>query len=594
MSEAWKQWQGQVVDGKFPLRQYLGGSEYSAVFLTERGEPTQKAAIKFIQVDEAEAELQLSRWKRAAQLSHPHLLRVFDSGRCRLGDFDLLYAVMEYVEENLAQFLPQRPLTPAEARDVLTPALDALAYLHAEGLVHGHVRPSNIMAIDDCLKLSSDAISSIAEHSESSEASTESGRGGVPTGLRNQTPYDAPEAADGNISPAADIWSLGMTLVEMLTQRLPVVEADTLPSVRPQDPQLPDTLPALFLDIAQHCLQRDPQRRWTVVEISARLKPTTPAPAVAAPERTAPSAAAPAAAAVKRALAQAEPVSQSLAASRSETGYQPAAAARPPLHAQTVATRDSFSKPRYDLAPPHLKRPPLMPKSNYVVLGILAAVALAAILVGPRILNHRTSTEKTSSTEPKETSASKPLQPPTRAKEQAKAAQKPAAPSSAQSAQAPQRPGQVASLPTPAHDKQTGVSQPASPTKIAATPAAARSEAARVATSSGTAVKSSSGAAPGEVLAQVLPEPSQKAQATIRGKVRVRVKVHVDAAGGVSGAEFDSPGPSKYFADLALQAARRWDFAPAKVDGHAVPSEWLIVFHFTPSGPKVFPTQSNP
>jgi len=107
-------------------------------------------------------------------------------------------------------------------------------------------------------------------------------------------------------------------------------------------------------------------------------------------------------------------------------------------------------------------------------------------------------------------------------------------------------------------------------------------------------VKSSPGALPGEVLAQVLPEPSQKAQATIQGKVRVGVKVHVDSAGNVSGAEFVSPGPSKYFADLALQAARRWDFAPAKVDGHAVPSEWLIVFHFTPAGPKVFPTQSNP
>src|SRR5260370_18124083 len=136
-----------------------------------------------------------------------------------------------------------------------------------------------------------------------------------------------------------------------------------------------------------------------------------------------------------------------------------------------------------------------MPKSNYVVLGILAAVALAAILVGPRILSHRTSTEQTSSTEPKETSASKPLQPPTRAKELAKAAQKPAAPSSAQSAQAHQRPGQVASLPTPAHDKQTGVSQPASPTKIAATPAAARPAAAPLATSSRTPLLSSPPAA---------------------------------------------------------------------------------------------------
>jgi len=92
----------------------------------------------------------------------------------------------------------------------------------------------------------------------------------------------------------------------------------------------------------------------------------------------------------------------------------------------------------------------------------------------------------------------------------------------------------------------------------------------------------------------VLPEPSSKAQATIHGKVRVGVKVQVDATGSVTGAEFAAPGPSKYFADLALQAARRWDFAPAKVDGHAVPSQWLIVFHFTPAGPKVFPTQSNP
>jgi TonB family protein len=592
MSEAWKQWQGQVVDGRFPLRQYLGGSEYSAVFLTERGKPTQKAAIKFIQVDEAEAELQLSRWKRAAQLSHPHLLRVFDSGRCRLGDFDLLYAVMEYAEENLAQFLPQRPLTPAEARDVLAPALDALGYLHAEGLVHGHVRPSNIMAIEDRLKLSADAISSIVEHPESSEASTESGRGAVPTSLRHKTPYDAPEAAGGNFSPAADIWSVGMTLVEMLTQRLPVVEAATLPSVRPQNPQLPDTLPALFLDIAQHCLQRDPHLRWTVAEISARLSPAAPAPSVASLERSGAGAAAPAAAAAKRALAHAEPAAQSLAASRNEVGYQPAAPARPPLHAQAITARDSLNKPRYDLAPPRLKRPPLMPKSNYLVLGVLAALAFAAILVGPRILKHRASPEQTASAEPKETSTSKP---PTRAKGQAKAAQQPAAPASSQSAQASQRPGQAASLPAAVYHKPSGPSQPASQIKTAATPApAALRPAAPIATSSNASVRSSSGAAPGEVLEQVLPEPSQKAQGTIHGTVRVRVKVHVDAAGSVSGAEFDAPGPSRYFADLALQAARRWDFAPAKVDGHAVPSEWLIVFHFTPSGPKVFPTQSNP
>jgi TonB family protein len=591
MSEVWKQWQGQIVDGRFALRQYLGGSEFGAVFATERGEPTQKAAIKFIQVDEAAGDIQLSRWKRAAALSHPHLLRVFESGRCSLGDFNLLYVVMEYAEENLAQFLQQRPLTPAEARDVLAPALDALAYMHAEGLIHGHVRPSNIMAIEDCLKLSADGIYFAAQPAESSVDAVEKAPGATP-GPWRQTPYDAPESADGNVSPAADIWSLGMTLVEMLTQRPPVVELNSLPSIRPQDPQLPDTLPAMFLDIARNCLRRDPQQRWTVTEISARLHPTTPAATVATQERSTVGEAAPAAATARR-TAPAPTARQAVATPRSEVVHQRVAPARPPLHAQTVGARDSLGKPRYDLAPPHLQRPPLMPKASYLVLGAVAAVTFAAILVGPRILSHRGAVKQGASVASEEAHA-KPLQPAS-AKNQGKAAQKPAAPKATQSAKVSQLPTQVAS-PVATHDKQTGASQPDSQNKIAAmpAPAALRSEAAKVATPTNAGTKSSPGAAPGEVLEQVLPEPSEKAQATIHGKVRVGVKVHVDAAGSVTGAEFASPGPSKYFADLALQAARRWDFAPAKVEGHAVPSEWLIVFHFTPSGPKVFPTQSNP
>src|SRR5258708_37561154 len=203
MSESWKQWEGQVVDAKFPLSRYLGGSEHSAVFLTERGAPPQKAAIKFIQVDEPDAELQLFRWKHAAKLSHPHLLRIFESGRCRLGDFDLLYVVMEYAEENLSQFLPQRPLTPAEARDVLAPTLQGLAFLHGEGLVHGHVRPSNILAIDDQLKLSSDGVFSIDEHAEQPHLpSPEPRQSNFPPGMRHVIPSDPPTISQDSILPA--------------------------------------------------------------------------------------------------------------------------------------------------------------------------------------------------------------------------------------------------------------------------------------------------------------------------------------------------------------------------------------------------------
>ena len=75
-----------------------------------------------------------------------------------MGQVRLLYVVMEYAEENLSEILPQRPLSSAEARDMLPPVLDALAYLHGKGFVQGRLKPSNIMAVADQVKLSSDGL----------------------------------------------------------------------------------------------------------------------------------------------------------------------------------------------------------------------------------------------------------------------------------------------------------------------------------------------------------------------------------------------------------------------------------------------------
>jgi len=74
----------------------------------------------------------------------------------------------------------------------------------------------------------------------------------------------------------------------------------------------------------------------------------------------------------------------------------------------------------------------------------------------------------------------------------------------------------------------------------------------------------------------------------------VAVKVHVDAAGAVSNAELDSPGPSAFFADLALNAARKWVFSPPEANGKSVPSEWVLHFVFTQGDTKVTPKQTAP
>jgi TonB family protein len=90
-----------------------------------------------------------------------------------------------------------------------------------------------------------------------------------------------------------------------------------------------------------------------------------------------------------------------------------------------------------------------------------------------------------------------------------------------------------------------------------------------------------------------MPEVSAKSRSTIHGTVRVVVKVHVDASGTVASAT-PASSPSKFFGDAAVQAAKQWDFTPAKISGQPVPSEWLVRFDFTPTDTKVLPSETRP
>ena len=98
----------------------------------------------------------------------------------------------------------------------------------------------------------------------------------------------------------------------------------------------------------------------------------------------------------------------------------------------------------------------------------------------------------------------------------------------------------------------------------------------------------------GEVAQQVLPDVLESARNTIRGTVKVKVNVDVDRSGNVEGADLESPGPSKYFARAALQAAQQWKFKPANIAGQGVLSSWTLQFEFTRDGTRVIPKQESP
>jgi TonB family protein len=85
----------------------------------------------------------------------------------------------------------------------------------------------------------------------------------------------------------------------------------------------------------------------------------------------------------------------------------------------------------------------------------------------------------------------------------------------------------------------------------------------------------------GDVVRRVVPEVSPSARRTIHGKIQVRVKVKVDAAGDVEVVKLESGRASKYFKRLALEAAQDWKFSPATAGDQPGDREWNLQFGFS-------------
>lgn len=461
-TEVWKSWEGRVVEGKFTLRELLGGSDHSAVFLTELpGQPAQKAALKLIPADAGDGDRQLARWRSAASLGHPHLIRIFESGSCGQ---TLLYIVMELAEDDLAKVLPQRPLDAGEAKDLLPPLLDALSYIHAKGFVHGRIKPSNILAVGDELKLSSDQVAIPAE---------------MNANHRRRDAYDAPETAAGIVTPAGDLWSLGVTLTAAFTQKVAFVDSTQ------GDPTLPTTIPEPFRAIARECLHLDPNKRGSIAEIKSRLQPGKPQPPAAPAPVPAPA----------------------------------------PKHASVADEAEPAARP------------------GTMRWLVAAGLIVLAILVGVGIQHFRGSSEPTAP------------------------AASTAQPSSSEPSGSQPTASQTASQPA--------AGAPSAKTEPSAAPA---SEPPKNAASS-----------TGAVVHQVVPDVSKSARNTITGTIKVAVRVQVDPSGKVASAKLTNPGPSKYFAREALQAAERWQFSAPEVDGQPTESAWVLQFRFRRGGTQVVP-----
>jgi len=144
-----------------------------------------------------------------------------------IADLSLAYLVTEYADENLAAVLAERALTSEEALELVQPIADVLEYLHGAQLVHGNLKPSNVFAVKDRVKVSCDTIS----HGD----------------------------------PAADMLALSKTMVHALTHRNLMTQSGP-------DNASVEMLPQPFREIARNCSFAEPQCRWSSAEVAAWLR----------------------------------------------------------------------------------------------------------------------------------------------------------------------------------------------------------------------------------------------------------------------------------------------------------------------------------
>jgi serine/threonine protein kinase len=502
MSEVWTRLEGQVVNGAFPLRRYLGSSDHSGVFLTEyAAQNLSHAALKLVPAIPTLAESQLAHWSAAAGVAHSQLIRLFETGRCQLGGLHYLYVIMDYAEQNLGQLLQHRALAETEVREMLPLALEALGFLHSRDLVQGQLKPSNILVIENQLKLASDTIRPAGEATAS---------------IGTLSVYNPPEARDGSFSTSGDMWALGVTLCQALTQRAPSRSGERGESVA-----LPTDFPVAFIDIVRRCLSRNPAQRPSVAEFQDWLKRGTTEPAVVTPPTAA--------------------------------GSATAAAAVAKPSANDGSTRLVI---RAVLSSEPVSEPPTERKSVVVpIVAVVVAVALG--WVGVRWFkgqsNSRAPTTEVASTTappvasaPGETAADSPL------------GSGGAAPTAANSS-APATPG--------ARGTSSSSTAPSAATSRVAPPPS-RSPARSASSDS-------------DVLHEEIPNVSLRSRETIRGHVKVTVRVTVDPSGTVVSDVLENPGPSKYFARIAGQAASKWKFVQAD---HQATRQWLVRFEFSRDG----------
>ena len=255
---------------RYRIERELGAGGMATVYLAEDLKHDRKVAVKVLRPDLAAAlgpERFLREVKIAANLTHPHILPLHDSGQAD----GVLYYVMPYVEgTSLRQkLLREGELPISDAVRILRDVADAMAYAHQHGVVHRDIKPENVMLSGRHALVTDFGVAKAVSEATGRQSLTTAGVAlGTPT-------YMAPEqaTADPHTDHRADIYAFGVMAYELLTGRPPftgpspqaVLAAHVTSAAEPVNAHRM-SIPPLLTTLVMKCLEKKPADRWQSAE----------------------------------------------------------------------------------------------------------------------------------------------------------------------------------------------------------------------------------------------------------------------------------------------------------------------------------------
>jgi serine/threonine-protein kinase len=256
---------GDLIADRYELEELVGSGGMSTVFRARDQQLGRRIAIKILHERYGDDPEYVERFRRearaVARLSHPNIVTVIDRG----DDEGRQYIVFEHVEgENLKDLVLRTGRLPLRrALELALAVADGLAFAHEHGLVHRDVKPQNVL-------LSREGEVKVTDFGIARSLDVEHGVTQTGTVLGTGE-YLAPEQASGEpVSPATDVYSLGVVLWELLMGETPFTGEnfvavalrhvnEPLPSLREQRPDVPPRLAAAV----ERALVKDPARRFS-------------------------------------------------------------------------------------------------------------------------------------------------------------------------------------------------------------------------------------------------------------------------------------------------------------------------------------------